>query len=205
MDGRGLRYVLSIQTVTWRGDVKSQRIKAAVVAVAILIVDLATKAWALGALDAGRQMELAGGLVPLTLAYNTGAAFGISIGQDPRWFFIPVTVVAVVFLLTLIARAGPEDRLRTSASAVVLGGALGNLYDRARWDRGVVDWIGPIDLGFMHWPIFNVADMAITVGAFLLAIAFWKEEQRHAREDASRAEGGPGSDASVGSRSPSRS
>ncbi len=183
---------------------KSQRIEAAVVAVTILIVDLATKAWALGALDAGRQMELAGGLVPLTLAYNTGAAFGITIGQDPRWFFIPVTVVAVVFLLALIARAGPEDRLRTGASAVVLGGALGNLYDRVRWERGVVDWIGPIDLGFMHWPIFNVADMAITVGALLLAIAFWKEEQRHAHEDASRAEGGPGSDASVGTRSPSR-
>lgn len=158
------------------------RILAATIFLGILIADLWTKAWALRALLGQRQIELFGGFVPLTLAFNTGAAFGIRIGDDPRLVFVPVTLLAIVFLVLLIWKAGPRDLLRTVASALVLAGAVGNLYDRVRWERGVVDWIGPIDLGFMHWPIFNVADMAITVGAILLAIAFWQEERRHLEE-----------------------
>ena len=59
----------------------------------------------------------------------------------------------------------------------MVSGALGNLYDRVRWDRGVVDFLGPVDLGFWDFPIFNVADMAITCGAILLAISFYLEEK----------------------------
>lgn len=143
----------------------------------VLIVDLLTKSWALSALGDGTRLEVLGGLVPITLAFNRGAAFGLSIGGDPRWFFIPVTLLAVGFLSVLLIQARTEDYLRTVAVSLVLGGALGNLYDRIRWDQGVVDFIGPIDLGFMHWPIFNVADMGITCGAILLAISFWGEEE----------------------------
>ncbi len=142
----------------------------------VLALDLVTKSWALRALEPGRPEELLGGLLPLTLAFNTGAAFGLTIGDDPRWVFVPITVVAVVFLAALIRSADEGDHLRVVAASLVLGGALGNLYDRIRWDRGVVDFLGPIDLGFMLWPIFNVADMAITVGAIFLAISFWREE-----------------------------
>ncbi len=147
------------------------------IAGSVLALDLITKSWALGALGAGRRLELFGGLVPLTLAFNQGAAFGLSIGSDPRMVFIPVTLLAVGFLLVLIVRARAGDHLTLFSASLVLGGALGNLYDRVRWDRGVVDFIGPVDLGFMHWPIFNVADMAITSGAVLLAIAFWREDR----------------------------
>ena len=56
-----------------------------------------------------------------------------------------------------------------------------NLYDRVRWSRGVVDFIGPVDLGFANFPIFNVADIAITCGAGLLAISFWLEERAERR------------------------
>jgi len=157
-----------------------QKTVAAIIVTVILVADLLTKWWALGALGDGRRIELLGGLVPLTLAFNRGAAFGLSIGDDPRWVFIPITVGAVVFLTALIIRSGPHQKLRSLASALVLGGALGNLYDRVRWDRGVVDFIGPIDLGFMYWPIFNVADMAITTGAILLAIHFWREDAAEA-------------------------
>jgi signal peptidase II len=72
----------------------------------------------------------------------------------------------------------PGDRFRLFALSLVLAGAFGNLIDRVRWDRGVVDFIGPINLGFMDWPIFNVADMAISCGAVALAISFWMEESR---------------------------
>ena len=144
----------------------------------VLILDFITKRWALTALDGGNRLEILGGFVPLSLAYNRGAAFGISLGDDSRWFFIPITILALTLLLVLLRQAGPRDWLRLGSISMVVAGALGNLYDRVRWNRGVVDFIGPIDLGFMDWPIFNVADMSITCGAVLLAISFWTEERR---------------------------
>ena len=144
----------------------------------VLILDFITKRWALTALDAGNRLEILGGWVPLTLAFNRGAAFGISVGEDSRWFFVPITILALVLLLVLLRQAEKRDWLRLVSISMVVAGALGNLYDRVRWSRGVVDFIGPIDLGLMDWPIFNVADMSITGGAVLLAISFWREEQR---------------------------
>ncbi len=148
----------------------------------ILISDIVTKRWAMSALANGNASELFGGLVPLNLAFNRGAAFGLSIGNDPRWFFIPVTVVALVLLVYLMVQTDPRDRFRIFALSMVMTGALGNLIDRVRWNRGVVDFIGPIDLGFMDWPIFNVADMAISCGAVALAISFWMEEAGEKKE-----------------------
>jgi signal peptidase II len=143
----------------------------------VLVLDIITKRWAMDALS-GQSSELFGGLVPLTLAFNRGAAFGLSIGNDPRWFFIPVTLLALGLLTYLLIKTDGADRFRIFALSLVLTGALGNLIDRVRWDRGVVDFIGPIDLGFMNWPIFNIADMAISCGAVALAISFWMEESR---------------------------
>jgi signal peptidase II len=144
----------------------------------VLILDFITKRWALTTLDGGNRMEILGGFVPLTLAFNRGAAFGISVGDDSRWFFIPITLLALVLLLVLLRQAERRDWLRLISIPMVVAGALGNLYDRVRWSRGVVDFIGPIDLGLMDWPIFNVADMSITCGAVLLSISFWGEERR---------------------------
>ncbi len=144
----------------------------------VLLLDFVTKRWALTTLDGGNRLEILGGFVPLTLAFNRGAAFGISLGDDSRWFFIPITLLALVLLLVLLRQAEQRDWLRLVSISMVVAGAMGNLYDRVRWNRGVVDFIGPIDLGFMDWPIFNVADMSITCGAVLLAISFWGEERR---------------------------
>jgi len=141
----------------------------------VLILDVISKRWAMDTLRT-QSMDVLGGLVPLTLAYNRGAAFGISIGNDPRWFFIPVTILAMVLLAYLLWKTDTQDRFRLLALSLVFSGALGNLIDRVRWNRGVVDFIGPINLGFMDWPIFNVADMAISCGAVALAISFWMEE-----------------------------
>jgi signal peptidase II len=146
----------------------------------VLVLDIITKRWAMAVLD-GHPKELFGGFVPLTLAYNRGAAFGISIGTDPRWFFIPVTLFALVLLGFLLTKTDSRDRFRIFALVLVFSGAFGNLIDRLRWSRGVVDFIGPIDLGFMEWPIFNVADMSISCGAVALAISFWTEERATGR------------------------
>ena len=147
----------------------------------IIVLDLITKRWALEALAGGRRIDLLGGLVPLTLAFNRGAAFGIRIGEDSRWFFVPITLIALVLLGMLLAQARKHDFLRMVSLSLVVAGAVGNLYDRVRWSRGVVDFIGPIDLGFANFPIFNVADIAITCGAVLLAISFWLEEREERR------------------------
>ena len=148
----------------------------------VLVLDLVTKSWALRAL-AFERGELFGGLLPLTLAFNKGAAFGISVGEDSRWLFVPITFLALGLLAVLFKQAEERDFLRITAISLVVAGALGNLYDRLRWDRGVVDFLGPVDLGFWYFPIFNVADMAITCGAIMLAISFWLEERQVAARE----------------------
>ena len=146
----------------------------------IIALDFVTKRWALDALALANS-EMLGGLVPLTLAFNKGAAFGISMGNDSRWFFVPITVIALILLAVLFKQAADRDFLRIVSISLVISGAVGNLYDRLRWNQGVVDFLGPIDLGFWDFPIFNVADMAITCGAVLLAVSFWFEEQDERR------------------------
>lgn len=170
-----------------------------VLMVSILAMDIVTKRWALSALADGHRIDLAGGLVPLTLAFNRGAAFGIELGNDPRIFFIPITIIALVLLSGLLVQARPGDLLRILSVSLVISGAVGNLIDRVRWERGVVDFIGPIDLGFMDWPIFNVADMAISCGAVMLALSFWLEERaiKRAEREGETEGGGPIADSTA--------
>lgn len=156
---------------------RGKLIIAAGIIPAVLVVDRLTKWWAEAVLP-GNPREILGGLMPLTLAYNTGAAFGLSVGEDSRWLFIPVTFVALVLLVLLFRQAEDADRIRHVSLSLILAGALGNLYDRIFYSRGVVDFFGPVDLGFWHFPIFNVADISITCGAILLAVSFWQEERR---------------------------
>jgi len=147
----------------------------AIIAV-ILALDVVTKAWALRTLSPGWTVEGVGGLVPITLTFNTGVAFGISVGEM-RWVIVAATFIVMGALVTLFRQALESDTLRVCSIATVFAGALGNLIDRLRWDRGVVDFIGPFNLGFTHFPIFNIADMAITTGAALLAISLWIEDR----------------------------
>ena len=165
-----------------------------------IVLDLITKRWALDALAGGRRLDLLRGMRPceypdcllaLTLAFNRGAAFGIRIGDDSRWFFVPITVIALVLLGILLVQARKDDMLRAVSLSLVLSGAVGNLWDRVRWSRGVVDFIGPVNLGFTNFPIFNVADIAITCGAALLAISFWLEEREERRAGVAATETAP--------------
>jgi signal peptidase II len=153
----------------------------------IIALDIATKRWALDVLSLGPR-EVLGGLIPLTLAFNRGAAFGLRIGDDSRWFFVPVTVVALVLLGMLLRQADERDYLRLISLSLVVSGAIGNLIDRVRWSRGVVDFIGPVNLGFADFPIFNVADMSISCGAVALALSFWQEERRERKAPSLAAE-----------------
>jgi signal peptidase II len=155
--------------------VRTKLILAAVLVGGILVADIVTKRWALDALHHGLTIESAIRGVPLTLAFNQGIAFGLDIPSAGRWILIVASIFVVLMLASMFRTAKHDDWVRLSALSLVAAGAVGNLIDRVRWDRGVVDFIGPIDLGFMHWPIFNVADMAITVGAIFLAYSLWRE------------------------------
>lgn len=140
---------------------------AAIVAV-IVILDQASKAWAVANLDDG-PVSIIGNDVELRLSFNSGSAFSLFRGFTPL-----LAVLAIVIALVLVrAVHRTEDTWTLVALALVLGGALGNLADRALRAPGflsghVVDFIR---LG--SWPTFNVADSAITVGAVsLLVLAF---------------------------------
>jgi signal peptidase II len=158
--------------------VKQRLILAAAVIGVIVAADIWTKRWALDALAHGMSVPMAGGLVPFTLAFNKGMAFGLPLPQAGRFIIIIASVVVLWILGGMYLKAERGDWLRLGSALLVSAGAIGNLIDRVRWDRGVVDFIGPINLGFMYWPIFNIADMAITTGAVLLGISLWQEQTR---------------------------
>jgi signal peptidase II len=118
----------------------------------------------------------------LTYIFNRGAAFGIHLGDWSRIAFSILPVAAAVLLYLMYRQTPWSDRTRLISIALVTGGAIGNLIDRIRSSRGVVDFF---DFGFgnVRWPVFNVADIGVTVGALLLAVSLWREEQKLEKEE----------------------
>jgi signal peptidase II len=147
------------------------------VLITVVLSDIVTKWIAVRDLyPRGVPREVFGDVVRLTLVYNRGAAFGISVGDYSRWIFLGLTVVALVILAQLYRATPGRDIARTLAISLVSAGAIGNLSERIRGPQGVVDFI---DMGFgdMRWPTFTVADMAVSTGAILLAYVLWHEEK----------------------------
>lgn len=142
----------------------------------VLLADCGTKRLAVEHLEPHVPHEVLGDVVRFTLGYNPGAAFGITVGDASRWIFTALGLVALAMLTWLYRTTRPGDRIRTLAFALVLGGAVGNLFDRLRSARGVVDFID-VGLGDARWWTFNVADAGITTGALLLAWSFWRADR----------------------------
>ena len=144
---------------------------AATVAVLILALDQATKVLALERLLAGEPVRVFNGFFSLTLVLNPGLAFGM-LGATPtawRWLVALLSVAALMVLaavgLRLLPTGGP---LAEIALGLVFGGAVGNLMDRWRFGA-VVDFLDFYWRAY-HWPAFNIADSAISVGVALLAL-----------------------------------
>jgi len=133
---------------------------------AVVVADLATKAWVSRVFAPGDVLQVTS-FFNLVLTFNPGAAFSFLAGAGgwQRWFFTAVAIAISVVLVVMLRRPH-RDRLVPLALALVLGGALGNLWDRLTLGH-VVDFI-QLHAGGYYWPAFNVADSAITVGVVLL-------------------------------------
>lgn len=132
----------------------------------VLALDLATKAWASAAFQLGESRAITP-FFNLVLAHNTGAAFSFLAGAGgwQRWFFSILTI-AISAVLVAMMRRNAANRLLCAALALVLGGAIGNLYDRLTLGY-VVDFVQLHAAGY-YFPAFNAADSAITLGVVLL-------------------------------------
>jgi signal peptidase II len=155
----------------------------------IYMVDQASKAWVVRSLRFGREVEVIGGFLSLVYAENPGVAFGQlqEGGEFGRWFFVVLAAVAGIAVLYYFFRMSRNDDRILGACALLLAGIFGNLTDRVRLGF-VIDFILVYYRSF-HWPVFNVADASISVGALLLVydmFATGRQERREKREVARR-------------------
>jgi len=148
----------------------------------IIGLDQLTKVWALHALQpAGMPHPVIPGFLNWTLAFNTGAAFSFLAHSDgwQRWFFAALALVISGVLVTWLARTARRDWRTALPLALIVGGALGNLVDRLHAAQ-VTDFI---QVYHQQWsfPVFNVADCGISVGAVLLILFGFRSGKANVR------------------------
>lgn len=147
----------------------------ALVVLGVLVLDVSTKLLVQQHFHLYQQMDVIGEYVRLTFIYNPGAAFGIHLGAYSRQIFLVLSLVALAALVGMYWFTPATDRTRLISISLICGGAIGNLIDRIRSASGVVDFID-VGVGAVRWPVFNIADMAVTTGAIVLALSLWNEE-----------------------------
>jgi signal peptidase II len=148
-----------------------------VAAIVIVALDLVTKLIAEATLLRTPGISVFGDWFQLRLVYNPGAAFGLHLGPYSRGIFFTIALVAVFVLHRMSRSSPPGDWFRQLALGLVAGGAAGNLVDRIRSARGVVDFLD-VGIGALRWPTFNVADIAVSCGAIALVISMWREDSQ---------------------------
>jgi signal peptidase II len=151
-----------------------------------VVLDLVTKFLAEATLLRTPGVSVFGDWFQLRLVYNQGAAFGLHLGPYSRWIFFTIAIVAVFVLHRMSRTSPPGDWFRQLALGLVAGGATGNLVDRIRSARGVVDFLD-VGVGALRWPTFNVADIAVSCGAIALVISMWREDSQRAQPESASA------------------
>jgi len=153
-------------------------------AVAVIVLDQASKAWILHHFLLFERVHLLP-VLDVILTYNTGAAFSMLASADgwQRWLFVALALGVSGMLIVWLRRlAAATQGLVACGLALIVGGALGNMIDRLRLGH-VIDFIHA-HWGTHYFPAFNVADSAITVGAGLLLLDAWLEARRHGKGSA---------------------
>lgn len=144
-------------------------------ALLVLVLDQASKAWIM-ALFQPYEVAPILPVFNLTLVFNEGAAFSFlsNAGGWQRWFFVGLTSLISLGILLWLLRLKASERLTGLALALILGGALGNLVDRLRLGR-VTDFLD-FHWQSWHWPAFNLADSAITLGVMLMLLVSFRPQ-----------------------------
>ena len=161
-----------------RRILRKKKILFLAITVLVILLDQATKAWILATLRLHEGFPLIDGFFSIVHVRNPGAAFGLLAAAPPLFrsiFFLAVTVAAIVLILHYLRVSRIEEPSLVSALALILAGAVGNLVDRIRFGE-VVDFLD-VYIGSHHWPAFNVADSAITVGAAVLMAALLRRRK----------------------------
>ena len=143
------------------------------------LLDFITKAYISSTMFLHESFVVIGGFLNITYVRNPGAAFSFLADAPPVFrfvFFVTVTVLAIILVLTYITRSKIEEPFMTFALSLILSGAVGNLIDRVRFGE-VIDFID-VYIGSHHWPAFNVADSAISVGAVILLLEMFRGTKR---------------------------
>jgi signal peptidase II len=146
------------------------------VAVLVVVLDQLSKAWILSTLRLHEGFPVIDGFFSLIHVRNPGAAFGFLAGAPPMFryaFFMAVTVAAILLIIHYLRTSRIDSSFLAASLALVLAGAVGNLIDRVRFGE-VVDFLD-VYIGTTHWPAFNVADSAISVGAVCLILILLKK------------------------------
>ncbi len=150
------------------------------ITVGVVILDQITKLWVKSRFYYGESIDVVGSVLKFTYIENPGMAFGIRFAGP--WFFTIFSAIASVIIFVLLYRMRHEALTGRIALSLVLGGAIGNLIDRSLYGR-VVDFID-VGIGTTRWPVFNLADSAVTVGMILL-IALMIFEKEHKEDETS--------------------
>ena len=133
-----------------------------------LILDQVTKWWVLQNMTLGESIPMLGSIFRLTYVHNPGAVFGLRLGNP--YVHLALACAALIIVCVLLWRLPAEDRSGAIGLSLVLGGAIGNIIDRARF--GVVIDFLDFGIGDLRWYIFNLADTWVSVGTVLLLFAF---------------------------------
>lgn len=135
--------------------------------IAVILADQLSKWWLNMTLPPYQSIPVIP-MLNLTLVYNSGAAFNFlnDAGGWQRWFLVTLTIIVITILLNWLWHMRTEERLQALSVSLILGGAIGNLIDRV-WLGYVIDFLD-VYYQTYHWPVFNIADSAITIGAILL-------------------------------------
>ncbi|MBW2636044.1 MAG: signal peptidase II [Deltaproteobacteria bacterium] len=142
---------------------------------AVVLLDQFLKAYIGATMNLHESIPVIEGYFNITYVKNPGAAFGFLANSAPEYrslFLISVTVIAIVLILYFISKNTAKEVFLTFSLSLILGGAAGNLIDRIRFGE-VTDYLD-FYISSYHWPAFNVADSAISLGAIVLVIEIFK-------------------------------
>ena len=161
----------------WIRTMKFKYVVLSIVSLVVLLLDQVTKIYIDRTMDLYTSITVIENFFNITYVRNKGAAFSFLSSFSYRLpFFILVSLVAIVVILVVVARLRADQKFTAFSLSLILSGAIGNLIDRVRLGE-VIDFLDVHWYGH-HWPAFNVADSAICVGVFLLAIDMFIEEKR---------------------------